>query len=189
MGFQKVQMTLTGVAPLLMHNGLMADPANPLTRAMKEISAKRKKVDADFEALANIEWRAGLYISGGKIVIPSNVLEATLTAASKKTRQGKQAQAGLFVESDCVLQFPDMDTPLTELEKMPAYRLSVGVRVQLARIIRTRPKFDVWSITPTIVYDDQMFNRESVKTIAATAGDIIGMCDWRPKYGRFTVTF
>lgn len=156
---------------------------------MKEISSKRKKVDADFIAMANIEWRAGLYVSDGVIVIPSNVLEATLVAASKKTRQGKQAQAGLFVHTDSVLNFPDKDKSLKELENMPQYRLSVGVRVQQARIIRTRPKFDVWSIEPTIIYDDQMFNRAAVETIINTAGDIIGMCDWRPKYGRFTAEF
>lgn len=161
---------------------------NEFSRAIKEISGKRNKTDADYEKMAELEWRGGLYLNEyDQIIIPSNVLEAAFVNGAKKTKSGKQAQAGLFVHEDAILKFPHSTLSIGELWNMPEYRLAVGVRVQTSRIMRTRPKFTEWGIDATIVYDEGIFNRNKVLDIIKTSGDIVGVGDWRPKYGRFEV--
>ena len=70
-----IEMTWTGIRPLVMHNGLMADPTNPLTRRIKEICAKgsKKLTESDYEERDRLEWEAGLYWSEEHgMVIPSD---------------------------------------------------------------------------------------------------------------------
>jgi len=185
--FQKVNARITGRSPLLMHSGQMINTRNEYARAMKAVTSKRMKTDADHEEMARIEWTAGLYLRGGKIAIPSEVVEAALVGAAKKSKSGKQAQAGLFVENDAPLIFPGADQSVEALWKNGAYTFSVPVRVSSARVIRTRPRFDEWAADLSVVYDDGLFNRQAVIDILHICGDQIGIGDWRPKFGRFTV--
>ena len=52
MVYQTLRFKFISVAPLLCHNGQLADPLNDLVRQMKKISGKREKTDADLEELA-----------------------------------------------------------------------------------------------------------------------------------------
>jgi hypothetical protein len=44
-----------------------------------------------------------------------------------------------------------------------------------------------WSILFELEFDDSIINEESVLKAAVDAGALIGLGDWRPKFGRFTV--
>jgi hypothetical protein len=102
-GYLQYECELSGDS-LIMHNGQTADPLNSFSKAMKEISGKRKKTDADFEALANIEYQAGLYLNAkGQVIIPSRVLESVLVEGAKKSKEGKLALSGMFVDTDAIL--------------------------------------------------------------------------------------
>ena len=186
--FQKLTARLTGVAPILLHSGQMIDPRNAHARAMKAVSSKKMKTDADHEEMARIEWTAGLYLRDGKIVLPSEVIEAALVSAAKKTRAGKTAQAGLFCEADAALIFPDADkTPEALWAMGNKYAWGSPVRVGQARVIRTRPRFDEWGAVVALTFDDTLLNRVAVVDMLTVCGDQIGLCDWRPKFGRFSV--
>ena len=52
-GYKQYEVVLSGDS-LIMHNGRTSNPLDPFTKAMKEISGKRKKTDADLEALSKI---------------------------------------------------------------------------------------------------------------------------------------
>ncbi len=186
--FQKLTARLTSVSPILLHSGQMIDPRNEFARAMKVVSSKRMKTDADFEEMARIEWTAGLYLRDGRIVLPSEVIEAALVSAAKKARGGKAAQAGLFCENDAPLIFADADKSPEELWAMgKTYAWGAPVRVGQARVIRTRPRFDEWAAEIALTFDDGLMNRQAVIDTLKVCGDQIGLCDWRPKYGRFAV--
>ena len=58
---------------------------------MKEISSKRKKVDADIEEMAKIEFCGSLYMAKEGPVIPGMMVEAAVRGGAKKTREGKDA--------------------------------------------------------------------------------------------------
>ena len=50
-----------------------------------------------------------------------------------------------------------------------------------------REIFRYWSAKITVQYEDLQLNREHVIQFAQHAGFQVGIGDWRPKYGRFTV--
>jgi len=62
--YKTLSVGIAGIDSVLMHNGLLASPLNPVTKAMKSITAKRnKKTERDVEMLSELEIVGGLYIS------------------------------------------------------------------------------------------------------------------------------
>lgn len=180
---------IRGIAPLVMHNGQLADPSNWYSRAMKEISSKRAKTPADHEELARLEWMGGLYLSQGQPCIPAYVLEGALLGrggAARKQKQGRQAAAGLYVTDDFALEYEGPRDP-KELWAHEDFRLRVLVRVQQSRIMRTRPIFREWAAT--VVFDvlGDLVDPKDAALWMAIAGRETGIGDWRPKFGRFEI--
>lgn len=188
MTLQKLTVKLTGVSPLLMHNGQTADPLNPYSKALKAISGKRGKTDADFEEMAKVEWFSSLYKNKqDKIVLPDFVLEATFIAGAKKAKLGKQAQAGLFADGHAELIFDGNDLTPEQLFERDQNRHCCAVRVQRNKVMRTRSIFEDWEASVKVVFDDGMLDQAQVIRAIGDAGQQVGICDWRPKYGRFEV--
>ena len=159
---------------------------------MKAVSSKRKKVDADFDELARLEWFAGLYRSADDLVIPDHVLESAMIAGAKKSKRGPQAKCGLFLVEHAPLQFegkPDVinDETLAVMFDSGDYTHTIGVRVGMAKVMRTRPMFRNWSCVVVAQYDPDVLNLRDVEEIATDAGRLCGIGDWRPKHGRFHV--
>ena len=95
--YKPLKFKITGVAPLLMHNGQTADPLNPHSRAIAEITSKRKKTEADYAEAARREWYAGLYLHGSHPCIPAEAIEAALVKGAMKEKQGPAAKARLII--------------------------------------------------------------------------------------------
>jgi hypothetical protein len=187
MAYQTLSFRLISAAPLLCHNGQLADPLNDFARQMKKISAKRNKTDTDLEELARLEWYGGLYLDGGQTpCLPGEMLEAAFVEAAKRQRRGKQAQAGILCPSNYLLEY-DGPSNLEELWQRPEFRLTVGVRVKNNRVMRTRPRFSTWRATIEVQYDDALLNANEVREIVRRTGSEIGFGDWRPRFGRFQV--
>jgi len=187
---EHITFTIKGVAPLIQHNGRMANPADEYARAIKKVSSKRKKVDADYEEMARLEFLGALYVNReNRIIMPSYVLEACLIGkggAARKERSGKEAAAGLFIQDDSILEYGDNKTP-DELWEDEIYRFVAMVKVGQARIARTRPIFLTWGLEFTVNFNAGIVDRESIIRWAQLAGEEVGLCDWRPRYGRFDV--
>ena len=62
-----------------------------------------------------------------------------------------------------------------------------GVIVNRSRIIRTRPIFREWELVFDVQFIETVVNKSNVIDALTLAGQIIGLCDYRPKYGRFEV--
>lgn len=185
MARQTLRAKITGVSPLLMHNGQLADSLNGFAKAMKEISKKKDKTDADYEELAKLEWRGSLYLKDGKPCIPGAMIEACLVQAAKKVKKGQQARAGIICPQDSLLEH---DGPESTDELFDAgYKLTVGCVIKRQRVSRTRPMFRKWGTSTEVWYDDALFNKSDIVNMFKDAGDYIGIGDWRPKFGMFTV--
>lgn len=181
-----LELILTGVAPLLQHNGQTTDPLNPYSRAMSEISSKRKKTEADHRERDRLEFLAGLYLNRDeRVVVPSHVVEAALVNGAKKIKSGPQAKAGLIVEDDALLDY-GADIPPTELLDA-GYVLRARVKVGQSAVMRVRPFFRDWRIRFEVVFNDEVISERTILDAARHAGQSVGIGDWRPKYGRFTV--
>lgn len=153
---------------------------------MKEVSSKRVKTDEDHLRMSDIEWKAGLYVADGQIVIPGDVMEAAFVAAARSIKKGKAAQAGVFCEGYFPLAY-DGPENLDELSKLDQFKLKTTVRVQQAKVVRTRPLFENWSLDVALNVNMEIFNEAEITRILEHCGQNTGLCDWRPKYGRFKV--
>jgi hypothetical protein len=186
----EIKIHMQGVSPLLCHNGQTADPRNTYAKAMKAVSSKRKKTDADFDELARLEWLAGIYRSADDLVIPDYVIESAMIAGAKKSKRGPQAKCGLFFTEHALLEFdgkPDAinDDTLAGMFESGQFTHTIGVRVGMAKVMRTRPIFRNWSCIAMAQYDPDVLNLRDIEEIAADAGKLVGIGDWRPKHGRF----
>jgi len=188
---KQIKTKWTGIRPLVMHNGLMADPLNPYTRRIKEIVRKgsKKMTDADYEDRDLLEWEAGLYWSEEHgPVIPSDNIERCIQLGAQKSRLGKDVQAAaLCSESEIKVEYSGP----RQKDKMyadPRFILRKGVAIQKSRLIRTRPMIPTgWSLTFVVEYDESILNQKYLVKAMQDAGALIGLGDWRPKFGRFSV--
>lgn len=178
---------ITSATPLLMHNGTLADPLNEIVKEMKKLTSKRgNKTDADLEELSRLEWYGSLYYHNGSPCLPSEMLEACLTEAAKKKRKGVQAKTGIIVQDNAVLQY-DGPTDPDVMWKSGQFIHKVGVKVQRNRVIRTRPIFRQWAADLKIHYLPSVLNKSDIIEFVEIAGQLVGLGDWRPKFGRFSV--
>lgn len=180
-------ITIKGLTPLIMHNGQLADPLNDATQALARLTSKRKKTVDDHKAISKCEWYGGLYVNeDGAPCLPGEVIEAALVEGAKKYKLGKVAKGGLIVIGNYAL---DYDGPKTadKLWDHGGYLKRAGVKVGMARVIRSRPIFPQWSCTFDVEWDPALVKDEQqVFEIAESAG-MSGVCEWRPKFGRFEV--
>lgn len=185
---EKIEKTLVGVSPLLMHSGRLADPTDPATRELKELTAKRRKTDEDISAIKRCEWMGGLYLDGdGRVAIPSTNVLALVIAGSRKSKLGKQAEAGVF---DTQLFYRlEYDGP-----KDPAKLYDVGgfvdyrpVVVQRNRCMRSRPVFPGWKLPIQLSVNTDVIDVGDVVRALEVAGEVVGLGEWRPRFGRFIV--
>jgi len=137
--------------------------------------------------MARLEFMAGLYMNTEGPVIPLNMIDAMILNGAKKSKEGPRAKSGCFCTSHAKLNY---DGPRTadELWTDDRFHFSSIVRVGQARISRMRPIFQDWSTVVTVNIDDTLINPVSVFEWLTTAGIQVGLGDWRPQYGRFTVS-
>lgn len=179
--------TIRGVCPLVMHNEQLADPLNKWSRLVKEISAKKKKTDADLEEMSRREWFGGLYISDDLGVhVPERCLERMLRDAAAKEKRGRDVLSALIVTEPAKLVYKgpkDADA----MWKSGDFLLRATVGQQGKRIVRSRPIFREWSLSFTVNYDETVLQASDIDRFIGVAGRLVGLMDWRPKHGRFQV--
>lgn len=184
--YQTLSFRIVGVSPLLMHNGQLSDPLSPFSRSLAEVHSKRKKTDADHLELARREYYGGLYMSNGAPCIPGEMLEAMMIGGAKKEKMGNQAKAGIIVEGNPALEYEGPKDP-KDLWEDPRFQLRTSARVGMARVQRTRPRFDDWALSFEVKFLPSLINAKSVRSFLVVAGEQIGIGDWRPRFGRFEV--
>lgn len=187
---QKLIFKIQGEAPgLLMHNGQLVDPANQFSRKIKEFSSKRIKADADYEAMARAEFLGSLYLDGKEPCIPGYIFEAALIGrggSARKEKMGKEAAAALWVVDNFPLEYDGPRDPF-ELWDDERFRLVAPVRIGQSRVMRTRPLFSEWAATVSLEFNDALLDEDVIRRWVEIAGEQVGLMDWRPKHGRFSV--
>lgn len=186
---QQIEFTVTGKAPLLMHSDRFANPLDPLTKAHKELTGKRKKTDDDQIAIARSEFIGGCYWNKASgFFMPAQNLDACLIAAAKLQKLGVKFKQGVQVlEDELPLLGKLPDTP-EKLWASPENIDARGVKVGQAKIIRYRPIFRQWSLKATVMFNEEVVNESEVRKAITDAGALIGLGDYRPRFGRFNVT-
>lgn len=183
------KITLTGAAPMLVHNAQLSDPLNKWSKELKKVSAKRSKTEDDHREMSRIEFMGGLYYDQELgPVLPSMNLEAALVKGAKKMKLGTAVTQGLRITDNVtpiVYKGPrDLEGLWGDGESQFVNRASV--KVGMARVMRTRPIFNNWAIEASGIYDETLLDPENIDEICNYAGTLIGIGDWRPRFGTFT---
>jgi len=186
---ETVKFKLTGMTPLLMHNGRLADPLDEYARAIAKISKIRNKTEADHEELARLEWTGSLYVKSGKIGIPGSNLRSAIVGpggSARQSKKGKEAAKALRMSEFYPVQYNGPGDP-AELWQVKEFRHRIGVTVgRGSTVIRTRPIFDDWLIEGELQHSPDFADRDDVIHWLRVAGTEVGLGDWRPqKYGPY----
>lgn len=183
---RNLKVTWKGVTPLIMHSCQCVNPLHPIAREIKKYTSKRKKTEEDLLRIADLEWESGAYWKEGiGPYIPAENVEATIINGAKANKKGKDIEKYCDIED---LYIPlDYGENLTK-EQLIAdynYRDTRIMTVQRSKITRTRPRFDQWKITFHMRFDETKIDLETVTNAIEYAGQYVGLCDSRPKYGKF----
>lgn len=182
-------MTCVGTTPLLLHAPTTVDPLHELTKQLSAISSKTKKTDQDHLDMSHIEFMAGIYhLPDVGPYVPSPNLQKCLTEAARLNRKGKAIERGLFIETIAIpLVYEGPRDPQAMFED-GRFTHRAPVRVGQSRVMRTRPVLHEWSFTAHGFTDPSLLDMRTLQDSAEVAGRMIGLCDYRPTYGRFTAT-
>lgn len=183
-----VKINIRGTAPLITHNVRLANPLDPIARQMKVISGKRKKTDEDYEALARLEFEGGLYLAtdGTGPMIPGANVAKCLVEGARITKQGKQVERGVLVnEIEIPLLYEGPRDVESLWKRQEDFVSCMAVKVGTSRVMRTRPIFRDWALECTAVVDGSLLNLEQFSEIVDQASAMAGLCEMRPRYGRF----
>lgn len=182
-----VTVTCEGINPLLMHNVRLANPLEPIVQKIKSVSGKRKKTIEDIGDLARLEFEGGLYIDE-KLgpYIPGTAYHKTLVSAAKVHRLGTKVNASIIVST---LKAPLRYKGPRDVQGLwdAGFYDQRMVSVERAKTLRTRPKFEVWSVDFELMYSPSDFDDRTLHALLDQAGRI-GMLDYRPHYGTFKTT-
>lgn len=129
-----------------------------------------------------------LHKNGHGIFLPDTALLESIYAGSNRAglKDGKRAMSGtleaiMFVEGDLLFN-----------RDAPDYIHEVWGRVPPrtgAMVVIRRPALNVgWELPFTFLVADDRIGDGQIKEAMETAGYLVGVGGWRPKYGRFKVT-
>jgi hypothetical protein len=179
---------LTGTAPLLMHNSRLANPLDPAAKALKKATGKRgvTKTDDDHAEIARLQFLGGLYYDADiGPYLPSDNIWRMLYDSAKKSKQGPRIkEAVFFPENVNPLSYPGPRDP-DKLWADEGFRLICSVKIGMSRVMGCRPQFREWTAEAEGLLDSAILDLEDLRRIADTAGSLVGIGDWRPRFGRF----
>lgn len=186
----KVRFNIEGTAPLLMHSARGVDPLDPVVKQVKAITSKRKKTEDDMERIARLEFEVSLYHDErvGPF-IPGVNIEKCLVEGGRITKAGKNVERGLFVTDNIapLIYAGPRDIEGLWSAENGKFRSMMAVGVGGRKIMRCRPLFQTWAVEAEAEVDDAVLNFDDLVQIAGHAGGMVGLGDFRPRYGRFEV--
>lgn len=181
-------VTWKGLSPLIMHSCQCVNPLHPIARELKKYTSKRTKTEEDLLKISDLEWESGAYWKDDiGLYIPGENVEATIRNGAKLNKQGKNIERFVSVTD---LYIPlDYGENLTkeQLINNYEYRDTRIMAVQRSKVVRTRPRFDQWKIQFNLMYDEEKIDLDAIIQALENAGKYVGLCDSRPKYGKFAV--
>lgn len=183
----RINLTINGTTPLMLHNDRLSDPEDEITKAIKELTDKGvNQTEVDRAQIRRLEWQGSLYVSENKIVMPSANLLRSLRDAAAMIRKGKDIAGALIPISINQPLIYDGPSEINKLYLDDRFVDSRQVKVGRGRIKRTRPIFPKWSLSAVFELMEDAMNLSTFQGIFERAGMVKGLGDARILgYGRY----
>lgn len=172
MSTKKVQCTIKGISPLLMH----AYPMVPI----EAIDKKSPEEQAEYSAYRDPD--------NGDLFVPGLAIQRSLVASATYSK-GKGRGSLQKPVAACVIVNPERcDLGVKEyiIDSRP-----VVIAATKGRIVRHRPRLNEWNVKFEIEYDDTLLTETQLRRVVDDAGSRVGLLDFRPErkgpFGRFMV--
>ena len=184
---KKIHVTLVGRNTLMMHSPKTVNPLHPLAIQLKQYTSKRKKTEEDLQIISDLEWEAGLYYEEGiGLHIPMECIKATLESGAKFNKMGKDVNRYCLYEGGYASFDIGEKFDLEEARKQPRFRDVRPVNVMRAKVVRSRPRFNVWRCEFNMMYEEDKIDLAVIERAFENAGAYVGLCEGRNMgYGRF----
>lgn len=194
-----VTLHAEGDAALVLHNERLADPLDPVTRALRAYTKKTKKTEADHMEIGRLEFLGGLYLSGPSELKEDHLIPAAgsvpclpawnvlrcLQDGARRHKMGAEVPRGIHPLTEYATLNYDGPTDPQEMWESGEFALRKTVGVQRSRTVRTRPIFLPWSVDLEIEVDPVVFDLDTLAVLWSEAGRYCGLAEMRPVYGRF----
>lgn len=185
----ELRVQLTGQRPLIQHNKRLANPLDPYVRELKKYTGKRKKTDEDYAHMMQLEARAGIYeTDDGLVGIPNENVWRSFYDAATAFKRGRDLQRALIPTT--TVEPIEIDGSKVDVESFlrdPRHVDYRSVKVGQSRMMRARPILAAgWVATFTFQLLTDIINLEDLDPIFSRAGLIVGLCEYRPRYGTYT---
>lgn len=188
----ELHLTLTGTrVPMLQHNGRLANPLDPHTRALKALTGKRTKTDEDLVAVMRAEARGGCWeTEDGLLGVPNAAVWRAIYDAAKAFKRGEDIKRALSFEDVTMPLFVDGAThTCDEWVASPGNIDYRPAKLMGKKVMRARAKVPAgWVSKHTLELLTDVMDARDLVPIVERAGRLVGIGDWRPIYGKFVVT-
>lgn len=162
---------------------------NPYAKRLKALNSKRVKTDDDRMDIARVEFEGSLYFDAevGPF-IPAQNLFRSLVCGARLTKAGKKIERGL-VMTDFMLPLVYSGPRTVDGLWGDGASEFVDIRpvtVQRQKVDRCRPIFRSWLVEAEALIDPKVIEFDEFMAVAATAGAMEGLGDFRSMYGRYS---
>jgi hypothetical protein len=182
----RFSLHIKGTGPLIMHNGRLADPDDPATEALAELTSVRNKTKEIRQLISDAEFRGSLYWDpDAGPYIPGDNIWRSIYDGAKKSKNGENIKQGLIIDPEIYPLAYRGPRGLEDLVRDPNFRFRRTVTNMRARIVRTRAIFRDWALEATGEIDESLVDPKVLVRILEDAGSRVGLGDWRPIYGRY----
>ena len=179
---------IRGTRPILLHSDEACDPLSKAAIEMSKLTKRKDKKTEDAQmTIAEAEWHAGIYADEDGVYMPTWNFIRCVQDAARMSKAGKLIERAVAAVNDRA-HFIGVGKNLGKLWSDPKYRDRRSVKVGQARVIRTRPAMPTgWRLDIELAYEESMIDDDAIRGFVTQAGTMIGLGDFRQRFGRFEV--
>ena len=175
----KIKYALKGIAPILFHRFTEKAASDVDSGATGgKLTAEAKLAEA----------MDAVYRNGDGLYLPANNLEPCLVLGARKAglKRGRASLAP-FLEATVFCEEREMPFGVAEPDGIHEVRGRRPPKTGGAMIVRRPMLKEGWQVSGHFLVMDDYQPPEQIRQALEAAGLFVGLCDWRPKYGRFIV--
>jgi hypothetical protein len=185
---ERITVSLTGTNGLLLCNPQTVNPMSAASKAIKELTDKRKRSDAENREILALKYSAALYIDEKGPYLPAYNIFKSAQEAARLSKSGKIWDRGIIpVESKCYLDYKGPKDPQGLWEDPQFVDIRDGKVGSGSRIVVARPVFPQWKTQVSFDISADVANPADVLAHLQQAGRLIGVGTYRARFGRFEI--